>query len=108
MSIPGVGPGVYWEMIDRLRGALIVVFATAAILTAAPGVSTRPAFAGSAADPLPPEIATHFTPQDVARGRAYMVGRYRAYVIGVLLQLAALTVLVFTPASAALRNLAVR
>jgi STE24 endopeptidase len=57
---------------------------------------------------LPPEIVTHFTPEDVARGRAYMHGRYWLFATGTLLRLAALAFLVFTPASAALRNLAVR
>jgi STE24 endopeptidase len=51
---------------------------------------------------------THFTPEDVARGQAYMHGRYWLFATGTLLRLAALAFLVFTPASAALRNLAVR
>ncbi len=57
---------------------------------------------------LPPEIAAHFTPEDVARGQAYTDGRYWLFAAGMLLRLTALAVLVFTPASAALRNLAVR
>jgi len=51
---------------------------------------------------------THFTPDDVARGRAYMGGRYWLFAGGTGLRLLALVLLVVTPASAALRNLAVR
>jgi STE24 endopeptidase len=57
---------------------------------------------------IPPEIAAHFAPEDVARGEAYMYGRYWLVAVGTLLRLAVLAVLVFTPASAALRTLAVR
>lgn len=76
-----------------------------AILPATPALS---AWAVSPTGHLPPEIATHFTPEDVARGHAYMQGRYWLFTAGTLLRLAALAVLVFTPASAALRNFAVR
>jgi STE24 endopeptidase len=51
---------------------------------------------------------TYFTPEDVARGRAYMGGRYWLVAAGTALRLAVLLLLVGTPASAALRNLAVR
>jgi STE24 endopeptidase len=50
----------------------------------------------------------HFTPEDVARGQAYTQGRYWLFAAGTLLRLALLVFLVATPASAALRNLAVR
>ncbi len=57
---------------------------------------------------VPPEIAAHFTPGEVARGHAYTVGRYWLFAGGIALRLAVLALLVATPASAALRNLAVR
>jgi len=66
------------------------------------------AWAAASPDNLPPEIAAHFTPEDVARGRTYTHGRYWLFVAGTLLRLALLSFLVLTPASAALRNLAVR
>lgn len=53
-------------------------------------------------------LLAYFTPQDVARGAAYMRGRYWLFAVGVAVRLAALLVLVLTPASAALRSLAVR
>ncbi len=58
--------------------------------------------------PVPPEITAHFTPQDVARGAAYMDGRYWLFAAGTALRLGLLLILVFTPLSAELRNLAVR
>ncbi len=70
--------------------------------------SISSAWAAPHAGNLPPEIAAHFTPEDVARGQAYTDGRYWLFAAGMLLRLAALAVLVFTPASAAFRNLAVR
>jgi len=56
----------------------------------------------------PPEILAHFTPEDIARGHAYAVGRYWLFAAGTVLRLAALALLIVAPASAALRNLAVR
>ena len=58
--------------------------------------------------PVPPEIATHFTPQDVVRGQAYMDGRYWLFAAGTILRLGLLLALVLTPLSATLRNAAVR
>lgn len=67
------------------------------------------AVAGSAAaGPVPAEIARHFTPEEVARGQAYMHGRYWLYAAGTALRFGVLLLLVLTPASAALRGLAVR
>jgi STE24 endopeptidase len=63
---------------------------------------------GMARGPLPPEIAKHFTPQDVAQGRAYMDGRYRLLAAGFTLRLLLLLLLILTPLSAALRAAAVR
>jgi STE24 endopeptidase len=53
-------------------------------------------------------LLAYFTPEDVARGNAYMHGRYWLYAAGTALRLAVLALLIVTPASAALRNLAVR
>jgi len=66
--------------------------------------------AWAASDPgkVPAEILAHFTPEDIARGHAYAVGRYWLFAAGTALRLAALALLIATPASAALRNLAVR
>ena len=71
-------------------------------------LSAAPAWAGTASWTVPPEIAAHFTPEDLARGQAYMDGRYWLFAAGTALRLAALACLIFTPASASLRNLAVR
>jgi len=67
-----------------------------------------PVWAAAPDGDLPAEITAHFTPDDVARGRVYMHGRYWLFAAGTALRLAALGLLVLTPASAALRNLAVR
>ncbi len=64
--------------------------------------------AASAQATLPPELFKYFTPEDLARGQAYTQGRYWIFAAAVSIRLAALLILVFTPASAALRNLAVR
>ncbi len=64
--------------------------------------------AAAAPGTVPPEISAHFSPDDVARGRAYMDGRYWLFAAGMALRLAVLLCLVLTPASASLRNLAVR
>lgn len=67
-----------------------------------------PAWAASAPGDVPAEVLTYFTPEDVARGHAYAVGRYWLFVAGISLRLAVLLILVLSPASAALRNVAVR
>jgi STE24 endopeptidase len=82
-----------------LGSILAPLFFVAALLAVA-----SPAAAGS----IPPEIARHFTPEDVARGQAYMHGRYWLFAAGMALRAGFLLLLVFTPASAALRSLAVR
>lgn len=92
----------------RVSGLLSLVVSLTTILMVSPSASASPAWAASTAGNLPAEIAAHFTPEDVARGRAYMGGRYRLFAAGIALRLALLLVLVGTPASAALRNLAVR
>lgn len=81
-----------------LAAALFVLFV----------VHTSPRGATGPQGDLPTEIAKHFTPEDVTRGRLYMHGRYRLFVAGTLLRLAILVLLVASPASAALRSLAVR
>jgi len=70
--------------------------------------AVSPAWAASPGEGLPPEIVTHFTRDDVRRGRAYMGGRYRFFAVGILPRLVALTVLVVTPGSSMLRTRAVR
>lgn len=64
----------------------------------------------AAPDPggVPADLLRYFTPEEVARGAAYTSGRYWLFGLGTLLRLVALALLVFTPASAALRGLAVR
>jgi len=55
-----------------------------------------------------PELLRYFTPEEVARGHLYATGRYWLFAAGTALRLGLLALLVFTPASAGLRNLAVR
>lgn len=78
------------------------------ILMVCTPLPASPAWAAAPPGNLPPEIVTYFTPEDVARGWAYAGGRYWLFAAGTGLRLAALLLLVLTPASAALRNLAVR
>jgi STE24 endopeptidase len=85
---------------------LFVFLATVLMAFSAGPIS--PAWAASAAGSAPAEILAHFTPDDVARGHAYAVGRYWLFAAGTALRLSVLWLLVATPASAALRNLAVR
>jgi len=83
--------------------ALLVHIPMAASPTVPPS-----AWAAAAPGRQPPEITSYFTPEDVARGHAYMGGRYWLFAAGAALRLVILLLLVVTPASAALRNLAVR
>jgi STE24 endopeptidase len=85
-----------------------VFFFLATILMASPSGFISPARAASTPGGAPPEILAHFTPEDVARGHVYAVGRYWLFAAGTALRLAALALLIVTPASSALRNLAVR
>jgi len=87
-------------------GLVLTFLAAALLLLSVVHASPRGA-AGPEGNP-PAELAKHFTAEDVARGRAYMHGRYWLFVAGTLLRLAILALLVTSPASAALRNLAVR
>jgi STE24 endopeptidase len=66
------------------------------------------AVAGASAASGSERLLAYFTPEDVARGNAYMHGRYWLYAAGIALRLGVLSVLILTPASAALRSLAVR
>jgi STE24 endopeptidase len=86
--------------------SLVLLALSLAALTAVLG--SGPAGASASPGDLPPEIARHFTPAEVARGHAYMTGRYWIFAAGTTLRLGLLLVLVLTPASAALRSLAVR
>jgi Zn-dependent protease with chaperone function len=90
-----------------IPGWLALALAVAAVLMTSSMAPVSPAWAAPHPGNLPPEIVAHFTSEDVARGQAYTHGRYWLFAAGTLLRLAALAFLVFTPASAALRNLAV-
>lgn len=96
MTARGVA-GLLWLLVS-----LAVVFV---VPTSSP---SSPAWAASNPWNVPPELAAHFTPDDVARGHMYMRGRYWLFTTGAALRLTVLLCLVLTPASAALRNLAVR
>ena len=85
---------------------LFIILAT--ILMVSPSGSIPAAAAASDPGKVPAEILTHFTPEDIIRGHAYAVGRYWLFAAGTALRLAALALLIATPASAALRNVAVR
>jgi STE24 endopeptidase len=89
-------------------GWLALALATVGILVVFSMTSAPPSWAASPSGNLPTEVTTYFTPQDVARGQAYTHGRYWLFAAGTLLRLTVLALLVITPASAALRNLAVR
>jgi STE24 endopeptidase len=67
-----------------------------------------PSAGWAAPDRIEPEALKYFTPEDVARGHAYTTGRYWLFAAGTALRLGFLALLVLSPASAALRNLAVR
>lgn len=96
-------------MIARWTAGLSwLLISVAAVMLPASLLVTTPALAASAAGHVPPEIATHFTPEDVARGHVYTYGRYWLAASGMTLRLSVLLLLVLTPASAAIRNLAVR
>ncbi|HYL79808.1 MAG TPA: M48 family metallopeptidase, partial [Candidatus Acidoferrum sp.] len=90
-----------------IPGVLSLLVSLAAVL-ATPSVGGSPVWAADGPGNLPPEIAAYFTPEDVARGDAYTGGRYWIAAVAIALRLAILVLLVVTPASAGLRNLAVR
>lgn len=98
-----------WQMPARqsasLRSLLVSLAAILMLYSSAPVSS---AWAASHPGKVPAGILAHFTPEDVARGHAYAVGRYWLFAVGTGLRLAALLLLIATPGSAALRNLAVR
>jgi STE24 endopeptidase len=91
-----------------IPGWLALALVVAAVLMIASMETVSAAWAAPHSGNIPPEIAAHFTPEDAARGESYMHGRYWLFAVGTFLRLAVLVVLVVTPASAALRNLAVR
>src|SRR3990172_5260979 len=95
-------------MAPSVSGPILLLVSLTAILVVTPSPLPSPAWATSTPANTPPEVLTHFTPEDVARGRAYMGGRYWLFAGGTALRLLALVLLVVTPASAALRSLAVR
>lgn len=71
-------------------------------------LAARTATAAAVPARVPDVIARHFTADDIARGRAYSRGRYLLFASGVVLRLALLALLLFTPLSAWLRDLAGR
>jgi STE24 endopeptidase len=96
-------------MMARSAAGLIPLFVSlTAILVVTPSALSSGAWAASPPPKAPPEIVAHFTPDDIARGRAYMGGRYWLFAGGTALRLLVLALLVVTPASAAFRGLAVR
>ncbi len=95
-------------MMARRVFALLLLFGCPAVIPMVAQSVPTPAWAAASPATLPPEVATYFTPEDVARGRAYAGGRYRLFAGGTALRLMILLLLVGTPASAALRTLAVR
>ncbi len=60
---------------------------------------------GSNALPAKDIALRHFTPEEIARGKSYMGGRYILFGVRNIITLAFLALLVFTPASRALRDL---
>ncbi|MFI5339580.1 MAG: M48 family metallopeptidase [Candidatus Methylomirabilales bacterium] len=80
----------------------------AIFLLLARGASAAPLWSPAAHSTLPLEVTTYFTPMEFARGQAYTEGIYWLAAAGITLRLGALLVLVFTPASASLRTLALR
>src|SRR3990170_7018335 len=95
-------------MARSVSGPILLLVSLTAILVVTPSPLPSPAWATSTPANTPHEVLTHFTPEDVARGRAYTGGRYWLFAGGTALRLLVLVLLVVTPASAALRNLAVR
>jgi STE24 endopeptidase len=96
-------------MMARSVSGLIPLFVSlTVVLVVTPSVLSSTAWAASAPQNAPPEVVSHFTPEDVARGRAYTSGRTWLFAGGTALRLLVLVLLVVTPASAALRNVAVR
>ena len=89
----------YWASLLVPLAAMLMMFSP---------TSVSSAWAASGGGAVPAEIAAHFTPEEIARGHAYSVGRLWLFATGAALRLTALTLLVVTPGSAALRNLAVR
>lgn len=90
-----------------IPGVFSLLVSLAAVL-ATPSVSGSPVWAADAPGSVPSEISTYFTPEDVARGHAYTGGRYWLAAAAIAFRLAILVLLVVTPGSAGLRNLAVR
>ncbi len=88
-----------------LASLLVSLVVTLMLYSAGPIPSARTT---SDTGKVPAEILAHFTPEEVARGHAYTIGRYWLFAAGTALRLAALVLLIATPSSAALRNLAVR
>jgi len=95
-------------MARSVSGPILLLVSLTAILVVTPSPLPSPAWAASTPANTPPEVLAHFTPEDIARGRAYTGGRYWLFAGGTALRLLVLVILAVTPASAALRTLAVR
>lgn len=92
----------------RIPSLVTIAAGLAIFFLLACGASAAPLWPPAAHSIFPPEVTTYFTPTEFARGQAYTEGLYWLAAAGVTLRLGALLVLVFTPASAALRTLALR
>lgn len=90
----------------RIPSLVTIAAGLATFLFFACGASAAPVWSPAAYPMLPPEVTTYFTPMEFAQGQAYTEGIYWLAAAGITLRLGALLVLVFTPASAALRTLA--
>jgi STE24 endopeptidase len=104
-------PGSPWrgQLMARHTAFLASLFISlAAILMLFSTTPVSSAWAAFYPGKMPAEILAHFTPEDVARGHTYAAGRYWLFAAGTALRLAVLVLLIATPASAGLRNLAVR
>ncbi len=91
-----------------LLGSLSLLASLAAVLLFAQAASAAAPWPAAAQTMLPPQVIKYFTPEDLARGQAYTQGRYWIFAAAVAIRLAGLLLLILTPASAALRNLAIR
>ncbi len=92
----------------RIPSVVTIAAGLAIFLLLACGAPATAPWSAAAHETLPSEVTTYFTPTEFARGQAYTEGLYWLAAAGVTLRLGALLVLVFTPASAALRTLAPR
>ena len=98
----------HYPVHDVRRFLTLAGILAAAVLLLPAVVARADAWPAAAWAALPPEVTRYFTPQEYARGHEYAVGSYWLFAAGLALRLGGLLVLVFTPASAALRTWALR